>query len=300
MKRRGILLAGGTGSRLAPATAVVSKQLLPVYDKPLVYYPLSVLMLAGIREVMLISGTAQLPLFEALLGDGSQWGMTIAYAPQARPEGIPQALSIAAPFLDGAPLALILGDNLFFGSDLPEVLRRVRDDDRDTIFAYQVEDPRKFGTVTLDAAARPIKLDEKPAVPDTPWAIPGLYFLRNDTVAMVPGLTKSARGELEIIDVLRQCLARGSLAVERLGRGTAWLDSGTAEALLEASQFVHVLEKRTGLKISCPEEIAYRMGFIDRKALEALAKKLRGSEYGRYLAGIVAETPPSEVPPGAR
>ena len=286
MNRKGIILAGGSGTRLYPATRVVSKQLLPVYDKPLVYYPLSVLMLAGIREVVLVSGPSQLPLFEALLGDGSQWGMTIAYAAQARPEGIPQALSIAAPFLGGAPLALILGDNLFFGTDLPEVLRRVRDDDRDTIFAYQVEDPRKFGTVTLDAEARPVKLDEKPAVPDTPWAI--------------PGLAKSARGELEIIDVLRQCLARGSLAVERLGRGTAWLDSGTAEALLEASQFVHVLEKRTGLKISCPEEIAYRMGFIDRKALEVLAKKLRGSEYGRYLAGIVAEAPPSEVPPGAR
>jgi glucose-1-phosphate thymidylyltransferase len=295
VKRRGILLAGGTGSRLAPATNVVSKQLLPVYDKPLVYYPLSVLMLAGIREIVLVSGAAQLPLFQALLGDGSQWGMTIAYAAQERPEGIPQALQIAAPFLDGAPLALILGDNLFFGNDLPEVLRRVRDDDRDTIFAYQVEDPRKFGTVTLDANARAIKLEEKPAAPDTHWAIPGLYFLRNDTVAMVAGLKKSARGELEIIDVLRQCLERGSLAVERLGRGTAWLDSGTAEALLEASQFVHVLEKRTGLKISCPEEIAYRMGFIDRAGLEVLARKLEGSEYGRYLHGIVAE-----VPPGAR
>jgi glucose-1-phosphate thymidylyltransferase len=300
MNRRGILLAGGTGSRLAPATAVVSKQLLPVYDKPLVYYPLSVLMLSGIREVVLVSGPRQLPLFEALLGDGTQWGMTIAYAAQERPEGIPQALSIAEPFLDGAPLALILGDNLFFGTDLPEVLRRVRDDDRDTIFAYQVEDPRGFGTVTLDAAARPVRLDEKPLVPDTPWAIPGLYFLRNDTTRMVAGLTKSARGELEIIDVLRQCLARGTLAVERLGRGTAWLDSGTAEALLEASQFVHVLEKRTGLKISCPEEIAYRMGFIDRDRLEALARKLRGSEYGRYLEGIVAEAPPAEGTRGGR
>jgi glucose-1-phosphate thymidylyltransferase len=300
VKRRGILLAGGTGSRLRPATTVVSKQLLPVYDKPLVYYPLSVLMLAGIREVVLVSDPRQLPLFEALLGDGGQWGMTITYAAQERPEGIPQALTIAGPFLDGAPLALILGDNLFFGTDLPEVLRRVRDDDRDTIFAYQVVDPRGFGTVTLDAAARPIRLDEKPAVPDTPWAIPGLYFLRNDTLAMVPGLAKSARGELEIIDVLRLCLARGSLVVERLGRGTAWLDSGTAEALLEASQFVHVLEKRTGLKIACPEEIAFRMGFIDRTHLQALARDLRGSEYGRYLEGIVAEAPLSEVAPGGR
>jgi glucose-1-phosphate thymidylyltransferase len=300
MTRRGILLAGGTGSRLGPATSVVSKQLLPVYDKPLVYYPLSVLMLAGIREVLLVSGPRQLPLFEALLGDGTQWGMKIAYAAQERPEGIPQALSIAAPFLDGAPLALILGDNLFFGTDLPEVLRRVRDDDRDTIFAYQVEDPRGFGTVTLDSAARPLRLDEKPAVPDTPWAVPGLYFLRNDTTQMVASLVKSARGELEIIDVLRQCLARGSLAVERLGRGTAWLDSGTAEALLEASQFVHVLEKRTGLKICCPEEIAYRMGFIDRTRLEALARTLRGSEYGRYLEGLVTEVFPTEVPRGGR
>jgi glucose-1-phosphate thymidylyltransferase len=287
MNRRGIILAGGTGSRLRPATAVVCKQLLPVYDKPLVYYPLSVLMLAGIREVLLIAGPGQLPLFQALLGDGQQWGMRIDYAAQEHPEGIPQALTIGESFLDGAPMALILGDNLFFGNDLPKVLRRVRDDEGDTVFGYWVEDPRSFGTVTLDAERKPCRIEEKPQTPDTHWAIPGLYFLRNDTVAMVKDLRKSARGELEIIDVLNRCLARGSLAVELLGRGTAWLDSGTAESLLEASEFVHVLEKRTGLKIACPEEIAWRMGFIDEGQLGRLADALIGSEYGRYLRAVV-------------
>ncbi len=297
MNRRGILLAGGTGSRLRPATSVVSKQLLPVYDKPLVYYPLSVLMLAGIREVLLVAAPAQLPQFEALLGDGAQWGMRIAYAPQPTPDGIAQALTIGERFLEGQPLALILGDNLFFGNDLPQVLRRVRDDERDTIFGYWVDDPRRFGCVTLDGSARPIRIEEKPAAPDTHWAIPGLYFLRNDAVGLAKTLQRSARGELEIVDVLKRCLERGSLAVERLGRGTAWLDSGTAESLLEASEFVHVLEKRTGLKISCPEEIAFRMGFIDRAALAELARALEGSEYGRYLDSIARS---GEEPDGAR
>jgi glucose-1-phosphate thymidylyltransferase len=289
MTRKGIILAGGTGSRLRPATLVVSKQLLPVYDKPLVYYPLSVLMLAGIDDILLVAGPDQIPQFRSLLGDGSQWGLRLAYEVQARPEGIPQALTIAEPFLDGAPAALILGDNLFFGNDLPQVLRRVNADiERDTIFGYWVDDPRSFGTVSLDGTGAPVSIEEKPLEPDTHWAIPGLYFFRSDVLPLVRTLRPSRRGELEITDVLRQALVRGTLAVELLGRGTAWLDSGTAESLLEASEFVHVLEKRTGLKISCPEEIAFRMKRIDEAQLRRLAKALEGSAYGRYLEGIVA------------
>ena len=286
--RKGILLAGGAGTRLYPATRAISKQLLPVYDKPMVYYPLTTLMLAGIREVLVITTPAEAPRFRELLGDGSAWGMRLAYAEQPRPEGIAQALRIARGFLAGAPSALILGDNLFHGHDLVGRLRAA-DARREgaTIFAYQVQDPSRYGVVTLDAAGRPTAIEEKPARPGSPYAVTGLYFYDGDACDHADALQPSARGELEITDVNRRYLAAGRLEAEVLGRGFAWLDTGTHESLHEASGFVAALQRRQGVLIAAPEEIAFRQGWIDAAALEALAASLARTAYGDYLLGLL-------------
>lgn len=290
--RKGIILAGGSGTRLMPMTTVVSKQLLPVYDKPMIYYPLSTLMLAGIREVLIISSPDQLPLYQTLLGDGKGWGMSFEYVVQDSPDGIPQAFILGEHFIGEAPVALILGDNVFYGNDLPQILRRASDKaDTNTIFGYWVDNPEAFGILTLDADNRPVDIVEKPSEPASSWAVPGLYFYANDVVDISRNLKPSARGELEITDVNRVYLERGDLEVELLGRGTAWLDSGTADSLLEASEFVKILEKRTGLKIACPEEIALLMGYIDREQLARLAREIANSQYGQYLEKVLKTAP---------
>lgn len=288
MPRRGILLAGGSGTRLAPATKVVCKQLLPIYDKPMVYYPLSTLMLAGIREVLLISTPHDIPLFQHLLGDGSQWGIRLEYAVQPEPKGIAQALIIAEPFLAGETSCLILGDNIFYGYQMSKRLAEISARSAGaTVFAYHVRDPERYGVVTLDAHGRPVEIVEKPAQPKSPWAVTGLYFYDADAPAIAKALKPSARGELEITDVNREYLARGSLNVELFGRGTAWLDTGTHDALLEAATFVSVIEARQGWKIACVEEIAWRMKFIDDKQLRRLAEPLAKNPYGRYLLDLL-------------
>ena len=285
---KGIIMAGGAGNRLHPMTGVISKQLLPVYDKPMIYYPLSTLMLAGIDEILVICTLNDLPLFQRLLGDGSQWGISIEYAVQEKPRGIAEAFVLGEPFLDGSPCCLVLGDNIFFGEGLPGRLRDAAGlTSGATVFAYHVADPGRYGVVEFDAGMRAMGIEEKPARPKSNWAVSGLYFYDSDVVDIARDLVPSQRGELEITDVNRAYLERGELNVVTLGRGYAWLDTGTPDSLLEAAEFVRTLEKRQGFKISCPEEIAYRTGRIDADQLAKLAKSREGSDYGRYLLSLL-------------
>ena len=291
---KGIVLAGGSGTRLYPATQVVSKQLLPVYDKPMVYYALSTLMLAGIRDILLISTPEDTPRFERLLRDGSQWGIRLSYAVQPKPEGLPQAFIIGKAFIGKDKCALILGDNLFYGHDFTHLLKRAANFERGArVLAYPVNDPWRHGIVELDAEGRVLSLEEKPKEPRSNLAVVGLFFFDHRVVDIAAGLKPSARGELEIIDVQRQYHAWGELQVLQMGRGLAWLDTGTHDALIEASLFIQTIERRQGLKICCPEEVAYRMGYIDAARLEALARSLAKSGYGDYLLRVLSDRPPT-------
>ena len=281
---KGIILAGGRGTRLHPLTFAMSKQLLPVYDKPMVYYPLSMLMLADIREILIISTPEDLPLFRSLLGDGTQWGVSFSYAEQDQPRGLADAFRVGAEFVGGEPSCLILGDNIFFGHGLPEILRRASTlNSGACIFAYAVRDPERYGVVEFDETGKVISLEEKPAQPKSHYAVPGIYFYDPSVVQLAANLQPSKRGELEITDLNRLFLERGDMRVETMGRGTAWLDAGTHESLLQAANFIQAVQERQGMMISCPEEIAYRMGFIDKAQLLQLAGKLKNNSYGQYL-----------------
>jgi len=287
---KGIILAGGSGTRLYPITQVVSKQLMPVYDKPMIYYPLSVLMLAGIRDILIISTPKDLPLFQQLLGDGSQWGLKFSYVEQPRPEGLAQAFILGEEFIGDQPVCLILGDNIFYGHGLPELLRQAAQlRSGGLVFGYQVKDPQRYGVIEFDAHGRAISLEEKPQFPKSRYAVPGIYFYDHHVVEFAKQLKPSARGELEITDLNLIYLRQGKLRVEILGRGYAWLDTGTHESLHQAANFVQTIEERQGLKFACIEEIAYRLGYINADQVKALAAPLAKSSYGKYLLQVVTD-----------
>ncbi|WP_324770626.1 glucose-1-phosphate thymidylyltransferase RfbA [Pokkaliibacter plantistimulans] len=290
VERKGIILAGGSGTRLYPLTKVISKQLMPIYDKPMIYYPLSVLMLAGIKDILLISTPEELPRFESLLGNGNQWGVNISYLVQPSPDGLAQAFILGEEFIGESPCCLVLGDNIFYGHDLVNSLRRASDQPNGaTVFGYHVNDPERYGVVEFDKEGNAISIEEKPSSPKSNYAVTGLYFYDNDVVGIAKSVKPSPRGELEITDINNAYLEMGKLRVEVMGRGSAWLDTGTHDSLLEAADFIAAIERRQGLKVCCPEEIAYRLGYINASELEAQAKPLLKNGYGQYLMKILSE-----------